>query len=140
MHASYLIPIGAGVFVALVLVAARITRRALLALAPEDKARLVDAAAQTSLVWFVLAVLLAGVWLAVVLARPTATLALAPLALALFLLLSGFSFASTYRRYKRLGLPPAFLRALALSRALRLCAAAVLFGTLILYLGRALAT
>lgn len=137
MQAGYFILVAMGVFVALILAAARIGRRAVLALTPDEKARLVDASAHTSLVWFVLAALLAGAWFAVVLFLPGATPSLAPLVVCLFLLLSSLALASTYRRYRQLGLPSAFLRAVAVSRMLRLLGVAVLLGALVFFLRQA---
>ncbi len=138
MNPDYLILFGAVVFLALVFTAAGITRRSLLALTPDEKALLVDAAANTRLGWFMAAVVLAGAWLAVVLYRPQASVAFAPVVAGLFLVLSAFSSASTYRRYRRIGLPQNFLHDFARSKALRLFGAAAFFATLIAYLWKAI--
>jgi hypothetical protein len=125
-----------GAFTAIVLIAARVTRRALVTLTTEEKARLVDEAAQTPVSWFLLAVVLAGAWLAVVFTKPELALTVGPIVLSLFLLLSVSAFAVTYRRYRQVGLPPAFLRAFAVSRVLRLGAAALLFTIILFWLRR----
>ncbi len=130
---------GAGglAFVVLALIAARISKQSLAALSTQDKAHLVDVAARTPIYWFLITVALFGSWLAIVIARPSLAPTVTPVALSLIIVLSSTVFLVTYRQYRRIGLPPAFMRAFVLSRALRLVGAAVFFVTTCLWLNRA---
>ena|SRR6185295_5917841 len=128
-----LIPAAAAFFV-LMLVAAKVTKKSLALLATEDKAKLVDVAAKTSLGWFLALVAGVVVWLWFALRQPRGSAVATIAALAYFLLLSALAALSTFRRYRSAGLPDSFLRQFLIARGLRLLGAVILFGTMALWL------
>jgi hypothetical protein len=117
-------------FVVLVIIATQVTKRSLAALTADEKARLVDTAAQTPIWWSLLLLALLGIWFAATMSLRGQVAIITTGALIAMLILSTTAMYMTYGRLKRGGLPDAFLRSFLLARGLRLAGALALFSTM----------
>jgi len=129
-----MLAVSAILFFLSIIMAMRISQKALAALMPDEKVKLVDLAAKTPVYGFVLLALVVAVWLSVCFFMKQYSIVATTACLAVILLMSIISAMTMHKLLRKAGLPEAFLRSYLLARTLRLLGAGIFFLTMCLWL------